>query len=107
MLDELVADITAVNVKLEKLEAQIEEARAAGDKEEVAALRRKEEQLRREEEQLRAEKLLLLQHQSGALVVRDVCSCLLTDVCLGRQLTCLFRKEPSSEDFEYVVPGSC
>ena len=107
MLDELVADIKAVSAKLEKLEAQIEEARAARDKEEVAALRRKEEQLRREEEQLRAEKLLLLQRQSGALVVRAACSCLLTFVWANRQLTCLFRKEPSSEDFEYVVPDSC
>ena len=100
MLDELVADIKAVSAKLEKLEAQIEEARAARDKEEVAALRRKEEQLR-------AEKLLLLQRQSGALVVRAACSCLLTFVWANRQLTCLFRKEPSSEDFEYVVPDSC
>jgi DNA repair exonuclease SbcCD ATPase subunit len=66
-------EIKAVNVKLDELEAAIEGARAAQDKDEVAALRKKEEQLRKKEEQLRkkeeqlrAEKLLLLAHQPGA-----------------------------------------
>ena len=66
-IDKVEAEILALSVKLEKLEAQIEEARAAGDKEEVAALREDERQLRREEEQLRDKELLLLQRQPGAL----------------------------------------
>ena len=65
-IDEVVSEIAALNVKLEKLEARIEEALAAGDKEEVAALRKKEEQLSRRDEQLRAKEILLLQRQSGA-----------------------------------------
>ena len=60
------AEIKAVNVKLDKLEAAIEVARAAQDKDEVAALCKKEEQLRKDKEQLRAEKLLLLARQPGA-----------------------------------------
>ena len=66
-IDKVEALISALNVKLEKLEAQIEEARAAGDKEEVAALREDKRQLSRREEQLRDKELLLLQRQPGAL----------------------------------------
>ena len=66
LMDEVVAEIKAVNEKLEKLEAEIVQARAEHNEEEVAALRTKEEQLRKEKEQLRAEKLLLLARQPGA-----------------------------------------
>ena len=59
-------EIKAVNVKLDELEAAIEGARAAQDKDEVAALRKEKEQLRKDKEQLRAEKLLLLARQPGA-----------------------------------------
>jgi Ribonuclease G/E len=80
-LDEVAAEIKAVAEQLKDVEAQIEQARAAHDKDEVAALRKKEEQLRTEKEQLRkkeeqlrtekeqlrAKELLLLQRQAGAL----------------------------------------
>ena len=73
-IDKVEAEIAALNVKLEKLEARIEDAIAAGDKEEVAALRedkrqlrRKEEQLREDKRQLRDKELALLQRQPGAL----------------------------------------
>ena len=73
LMDEVVAEIKAVNEKLEKVEAEIVQARAEHNEEEVAALRKekeqlrtKEEQLRTKEEQLRAEKLLLLARQPGA-----------------------------------------
>jgi DNA repair exonuclease SbcCD ATPase subunit len=80
LMDEVVAEIKAVNEKLEKVEAEIVQARAKHNEEEVAALRKekeqlrkekeqlrtKEEQLRTKEEQLRAEKLLLLARQPGA-----------------------------------------
>ena len=66
-MDEVVAEIKAVNEKLEKVEAEIVQARAEHNEEEVAALRKEKEQLRKEkeqlrtkEEQLREEKLLLL-----------------------------------------------
>lgn len=72
--DKLEAEISALNVKLEKLEEKIEEASAAGDKVEVAALRedkrqlyRKEELLREEKIKLRNKELLWLQRQPGAL----------------------------------------
>ncbi len=66
-MDEVVAEIKAVNAKLEEVEAEIVQARAEHHEEEVAALRRKEEQLRKEKEQLRTKELLLLQRQPGAL----------------------------------------
>jgi hypothetical protein len=74
LMDEVVAEIKAVCVKLEEVEVDIKQARAEHNDEEVAALRTKEEQLRTKEEQLRKEKellrtkeLLLLQRQPGAL----------------------------------------
>jgi hypothetical protein len=82
LMDEVAAEIKAVCVKLEEVEAEIKQAQAEHNNEEVAALRKKEEQLRKEKEQLRKEKLLLLQRQPGALS-----SCVprvhaLTRVCL-------------------------
>ena len=75
-IDKVEAEISALNVKLEKLEDKIEEARAAGDKVEVAALREDKRQLCRKEELLREEKnklhdkeLLWLQRQPGALEI--------------------------------------
>ena len=60
------AEITALGVKLDKLDIDIEAARKLKDREEVAALRTEKEQLRTKEEQLRKEKLLLLERQLGA-----------------------------------------
>jgi len=74
LFDEVTAEIKAVCAKLEKVELEINQARAVHNNDEVAALRKekeqlrtKEEQLRKEKEQLRTEKLLLLQRQPGAL----------------------------------------
>ena len=66
-IDNVEAEISVLSAKLEKLEAQIEEARAEGDKDEVAALREDKRQLSRKEELLREEKILRLQRQPGAL----------------------------------------
>jgi len=60
LMDEVVAEIKAVCVKLEEVEAEIKQARAENNNEEVAALRK-------EKEQLRTKELLLLQRQLGAL----------------------------------------
>ena len=68
LMDEVMAEIKAVCVKLEEVEAEIKQAQAEHNNEEVAALRKKEEQLRTKEEQLLAEKLLLLERERGALV---------------------------------------
>ena len=75
LMDEVTAEIKAVCVKLEEVEAEIKQAQAEHNNEEVAALRKEKEQLRKEkeqlrtkEEQLRAEKLLLLERERGALV---------------------------------------
>ena len=68
LMDEVTAEIKAVCVKLEEVEAEIKIKQARAEHEEVAALRKKEEQLRTKEEQLRAEKLLLLERERGALV---------------------------------------
>ena len=65
-LSNVEAEITALGVKLDKLDIDIEAARKLKDREEVAALRTKAEQLRTEKEQLRKEKLLLLERQPGA-----------------------------------------
>ena len=72
-LSNVEAEITALGVKLDKLDIDIEAARKLKDREEVAALRTKAEQLRTEKEQLRTEKeqlrkqkLLLLERQPGA-----------------------------------------
>ena len=72
-LSNVEAEITALGVKLDKLDIDIEAARKLKDREEVAALRTKaeqlrteKEQLRTEKEQLRKEKLLLLERQPGA-----------------------------------------
>ena len=59
MLDDVAAEIKAVNAQLVEVEADIKQARAERNAEEVAALRKKEEQLREKE-------LLLLQRQPGA-----------------------------------------
>ena len=68
-MDEVTAEIKAVCVKLEEVEAEIKIKQARAEhNEEVAALCKKEEQLRTKEEQLRAEKLLLLERERGALV---------------------------------------
>jgi len=66
MLDEVAAEIKAVSVKLEQVEADIKQAQAEHNAEEVAALRKNLERLGKREEQLRAEKLLLIQRQPGA-----------------------------------------
>ncbi len=68
LMDEVTAEIKAVCVKLEEVEAEIKIQQARAEHEEVAALRKKEEQLRTKEEQLRSEKLLLLERERGALV---------------------------------------
>ena len=60
LFDEVTAEIKAVCAKLEKVEVDINQARAEHNNDEVAALRTKEEQLRTKE-------LLLLQRQPGAL----------------------------------------
>ena len=79
LMDEVTAEIKAVCVKLEEVEAEIKQAQAEHNNEEVAALRK-------EKEQLRKEKLLLLQRQSGAMsscvprVHALTCVCLLADV---------------------------
>jgi len=72
-LSNVEAEITALGVKLDKLDIDIEAARKLKDTEEVAALRTKEQQLRtkeqqlrKEKQQLRKEKLLLLERQPGA-----------------------------------------
>ena len=72
-LSNVEAEITALGVKLDKLDVDIEAARKLKDTEEVAALRKEKEQLRKEkeqlrtkEEQLRAKELLLLERQPGA-----------------------------------------
>ena len=72
-LSNVEAEITALGVKLDKLDIDIEAARKLKDTEEVAALRKekeqlrtKEEQLRKEKEQLRSKELLLLERQPGA-----------------------------------------
>ena len=67
LMDEVAAEIKAVCVKLEEVEAEIKQAQDKHNNEEVAALRKEKEQLRTKEEQLRAEKLLLLARQPGAL----------------------------------------
>ena len=59
MLDDVAAEIKAVNAQLVEVEADIKQARAERNAGEVAALRKKEEQLREKE-------LLLLQRQPGA-----------------------------------------
>ncbi len=81
-MDEVTAEIKAVCVKLEEVEAEIKIKQARAEHNEVAALRKKEEQLRTKEEQLRKEKLILLQRQPGALSSRvpRVHVCLLADV---------------------------
>ena len=74
LMDEVTAEIKAVCVKLEEVEAEIKQAQDKHNNEEVAALRKEKEQLRTEkeqlrtkEEQLRTKELLLLQRQPGAL----------------------------------------
>ena len=84
LMDEVTAQIKAVCVKLEEVEAEIKQAQDKHN--EVTALRKKEEQLRTKEEQLRAKELILLQRQPGVLSSRvprvhaltRVCACLLT-----------------------------
>jgi hypothetical protein len=61
-------EIKKLGVKLDKVEADVQAARAREDKDEVAALRKKEEQLRTEKEQLRAKELLLMQGMLASLV---------------------------------------
>ena len=68
------AEIKELGVKLDNVEADVEDARAGGDKDEVVALRKEKEQLRAKEEQLRNEKgqlrakeLLLLQRAQGVV----------------------------------------
>ena len=68
LMDEVTAEINAVCVKLEEVEAEIKQAQAEHNNEEVAALRKEKEQLRTEEEQLRTKELILLQRQPGALL---------------------------------------
>ena len=67
------AAIAALGAKLDKLDVDLESARARQDDKEVDALRKEKEQLRKEKEQLRSEKeqlrtekLLQLRHQTGA-----------------------------------------
>ena len=67
VLDEVAAEIKAVNAKLEEVEAEIKQARAE-HAEEVAALRKEKERLGTKEEQLRTKELLLLQRQPGTLL---------------------------------------
>ena len=66
MLDEVAAEIKAVNTKLEEVEADIKQACAEHNAKREEQLRKEKEQLRKEKEQLRTEKLLLLKRQSGA-----------------------------------------
>ena len=88
-MDEVTAEIKAVCVKLEEVEAEIKIKQARAEhNEEVAALRKKEEQLRTKEEQLRtkeeqlrAKELILLQRQPGALSSRVPRVHALTRVC--------------------------
>jgi hypothetical protein len=64
------AEIQKVSAKLDKVEADVEAARARQDKDEVAALRKEKEQLREEKLiQLRARErmLQLLSEQQGVL----------------------------------------
>ena len=81
-MDEVTAEIKAVCVKLEEVEAEIKIKQARAEHNEVAALRKKEEQLRTKEEQLRAKELILLQRQPGALSSRVPRVHALTRVCL-------------------------
>ena len=61
---EVVAEVSQLGVKLDKVEADVEAALSRGDKDEVVALRRKEEQLRTKEEELRKEKRQLQEEVS-------------------------------------------
>ena len=68
------AEIVALGVKVDKVEAEVKAACARKDEPEVAELRKEKEQLRTEKEQLRTEKqqlrakeLLLLQSDQGML----------------------------------------
>ena len=66
MLDEVAAEIKAVNAKLEEVEADIKQACAEHNAWREEQLRKEKEQLHKEKEQLRTEKLILLKRQSGA-----------------------------------------